>query len=323
MRQARPFPQRAHDTHRCSVAVVGLGAVGGAVAAFLGEAGRHDVVACTRTPIDRLTLERHGESIDASIRSLARPDDAAPVDWVLLCVKVTDVQAAAPWLARLCQSGTRVAALQNGIGHADRLAPLVGAAVIVPTVVYFNAERVATDRVRFGHAARHDLAVARDRHGAALVDLLAGTPLQTLSSDDLDTLAWRKLLLNAVANPLTALTMRRLAVFERDDIRALSLGLLEEGVLVGRAEGAQLAPDEAPSILDALLAYPPGASTSMYFDRAAGRPLEIEALTGAIVAAGKRHGIRTPLNEAVLALLQAADVGTAAAATAAGARAVT
>jgi 2-dehydropantoate 2-reductase len=43
----------------------------------------------------------------------------------------------------------------------------------------------------------------------------------------------------------------------------------------------------------------------MYFDRLAGRPLEHEALTGAIVAAGERHGIATPLNRALLALLRA------------------
>ena len=43
----------------------------------------------------------------------------------------------------------------------------------------------------------------------------------------------------------------------------------------------------------------------MYFDRLAGRTLEVEALTGAVVAAGARHGIATPLNRALLALLRA------------------
>jgi 2-dehydropantoate 2-reductase len=47
--------------------------------------------------------------------------------------------------------------------------------------------------------------------------------------------------------------------------------------------------------------------TSMYFDRLAGRTLEVEALTGAIVAAGERHGIATPLNRALLALLRAVN----------------
>jgi 2-dehydropantoate 2-reductase len=57
--------------------------------------------------------------------------------------------------------------------------------------------------------------------------------------------------------------------------------------------------------MELLLTYPPEAGTSMYFDRLAGRPLEIEALTGAIVAAGDRLGVPTPLNRAFLALLRA------------------
>ncbi len=54
-----------------------------------------------------------------------------------------------------------------------------------------------------------------------------------------------------------------------------------------------------------LFTFPPEAGTSMYFDRLAGRPLEHEAKTGAIVAAGKRHGIPTPINSALLPLLRA------------------
>jgi 2-dehydropantoate 2-reductase len=57
-------------------------------------------------------------------------------------------------------------------------------------------------------------------------------------------------------------------------------------------------------ILETFLAYPPEAGTSMYFDCLAGRPLEIEALNGAVVAAGLRHGLATPLNTAMLTLLK-------------------
>ena len=55
----------------------------------------------------------------------------------------------------------------------------------------------------------------------------------------------------------------------------------------------------------ALFTFPPDAGTSMYFDRLAGRPLEHAALTGAIVAAGERHGVATPINRALLPILAA------------------
>src|SRR5205085_412886 len=83
-------------------------------------------------------------------------------------------------------------------------------------------------------------------------------------------------------NPITALTLLRQAVFRRTDVKALCLAILEEAAAVGRADGARLAADEADKILATLLTYPADAGTSMYFDRIAGRPLEAEALTGAI-----------------------------------------
>ncbi len=293
------------DRRESRVAVVGLGSIGGVIAGSLIAAGRHEVVACVRQPVARLDVERPDDRIDVPVVCLTDPARAEPVDWVLLVTKVQQTASVAPWLARLCGPRTRVAAMQNGIGHAERLAPLVGGATVVPVVVYYNGERFAPDHMRFRRAGIHDLAVRDDADGRAFAELLEGTPMRILTSPDFVTLSWRKLLINAVANPVTALTLQRQAVFRRADVHALCLAVLEEAASVGRADGADLAPDEAARIMEVLLTYPPEAGTSMYFDRLAGRPLEIEALTGAIVAAGDRLGVPTPLNRAFLALLRA------------------
>jgi 2-dehydropantoate 2-reductase len=290
---------------RSAVAIVGLGGIGGAAAASLRDADRHDVVACVRRPLDRLVLERPEGTVDVALRSLTDPGEAAPVDWVLLCTKAHETASTAAWLARLCRSTTRIAVLQNGIDHAARVAPFAGGATVVPAIVYYNSERLAADRVRLRRVTQHDIAVADDDGGRAFAQLLAGTELRVLPSADFTTLLWRKLLINAVANPLTALTRQRQTVLRRDDMRALCRAVLDEAVAVARADGARLAADEAEQTLATLLTYPAEAGTSMYFDHLAGRPLEIEALTGAIVRSGERHAIATPLNRALLTLLRA------------------
>ena len=104
---------------------------------------------------------------------------------------------------------------------------------------------------------------------------------------------------------MTALTLQRQAVLRRPDIQTLCLAVLDEATAVGRAEGAKLAPDEGARIMATLFTFSGELGTSMYFDRLAGRPLEVEALTGAIVAAGERHGMAMPLNRALLTLLRA------------------
>jgi 2-dehydropantoate 2-reductase len=290
---------------RSTVAVVGLGSIGGIAVGCLRDADRHDVIVCARRPIERLVLERPEGTVDVSLHALHDPAHAQRVDWVLLCTKGHQTPSATPWLRRLCDSATRVAVLQNGIGHIARISPLVGGAAVIPAIVYFNGERLGPDRVRLRHAGQHDLAVADDGDGEAFAQLFHGTPLRILLSSDFATLAWRKLLINAVANPVTALTLQRQAVFRRADVHALCIAILDEAVAVARADGARLADDESERTMATLLTYPPEAGTSMYFDRLAGRALEVEALTGAIVAAGERLGLATPLNRMLLTLLRA------------------
>jgi 2-dehydropantoate 2-reductase len=151
-----------------------------------------------------------------------------------------------------------------------------------------------------------------NEYGRAFAELLDGTELRILLSKEFATLAWRKLLINAVANPITALTLQRQAVLRRPDIDELCGAILEEAVTAARTDGVPLAADEVARTLATLRTFSPAFGTSMYFDRLAGRALEVEALTGAIVAVAERHGIAAPLNRALLALLRAINGGTAA-----------
>ncbi len=304
---ARRMSANASSQRRARVAVVGLGGIGGGAAGCLLAAGRHDLIACVRRPIGRLVFEGPQGTFTIPLAALTDPAQAEPVDWVLLCTKTQDTAAAAPWLARLCTRSTRVAVLQNGIDHAARVAPLAQGASVVPVIVYYNGERLAPDHVRLRQTADCDVVVADDEGGRGFADLLAGTPLRAVISDDFATLAWRKLLINAAANPITALVLARQAVLRRPDIRALCLAILEEAVTVARADGVPLGDDEPERALATLFRFSGELGTSMYFDRLAGRRLEVEALTGAIVATGARHGISTPLNSALLALLRAID----------------
>ena len=285
--------------------MIGLGAIGGVAAGCLAAAGRYDLVACVRQPIERLTLDAPDGTVTLPLHALTDPARANPVDWVLLCTKTHATASTAPWLKALCVPSTRVAVLQNGVDHVARVAPFAGAATVLPVIVYYNGERLGADRVKLRRGADPDVIVADDDAGRAFTQLFKGTPLRVKLGKDFATLAWRKLLLNAVASPVTALTLQRQAVLRRPDIKELCLAVLEEAIAVGRAEGARLVEDEAARTLATLFTFAGELGTSMYFDRLAGRPLEHEALTGAIVSAGERHGIATSLNCALLALLRA------------------
>src|ERR1700751_198838 len=167
-----------------SIAVIGLGSIGGVVAGLIAAIGRHDLVACVRRPLDRLVVEQPDGTIDIPIRALTDPAQAEPKDWIFLCTKAQDTPASAQWLERLCGSRTRVAGLQKGIDHTERLAPLTGKATIVPTIVYFNGERLSPGRVRYRRTGEHDFAVNDDADGRAFASFFADTPRTILATSE-------------------------------------------------------------------------------------------------------------------------------------------
>lgn len=294
---------------RQRVAVIGLGGIGGAAAGALTHAGRHDVIACGRRPLDRLRVDLPDESVEVAMTVLTDPADASPVDWVLLTTKAQDTEGAGDWLRALCGPGTTVAVMQNGIDHAERIAPFAGNATALPVIVYYNGERIAHDHVRMRHISEADIALPDTDTAQAFIDLLEGTPIQAVRAPDFTTRQWQKLLVNIVVNPVTALTRTRQGVLQGEDIQVLTTALLQEATAVAEAEGAGLPASAAADTQRLVLTFPHDAGSSMYFDALAGRRLEADALTGAVVRAGAKHGIPTPMNNAMLALLRALSDG--------------
>ncbi len=185
--------------------------------------------------------------------------------------------------------------LQNGVDHEERVAPFVGATPILPAVVSIGAEVLAPGRIR--HHAYSSLEVPDGELGRAFAALFAGSDLEVTVTADFRSSLWRKLVSNVTASPITALTGRRIEVMADPAVRELAVGLAAECIAVARAEGAAI-PVEAAALLVEGIAknaagWPPFGS-SMLYDRLAGRETEHEALTGAVVRIGARHGIATP-----------------------------
>ena len=82
-------------TEQTSIAVVGAGAIGGALAAALGDAG-HKATLCDRTPFKMLRRTFDGETRQYDHPVVTNPDGLSPVDWLLLCTKAHQVSGAAP-----------------------------------------------------------------------------------------------------------------------------------------------------------------------------------------------------------------------------------
>jgi 2-dehydropantoate 2-reductase len=289
------------------IAVIGAGAVGTCVAWNLVRAGS-DVTVCVRQQIDRLVLRQgDGEPVALPVVSVTDPSALRPMDWVLIATKAQDTASVRPWLDAAAGPGTVIVLLQNGIDHASRLAGLPADVAVVPALVHINLEPRA--RGEAWQRAGNEIAVPAGDEGARLADLFTGTGIRIRLEDDFRAAAWRKLLGNVAHNPILTLTGRRVDVFTDPDVCALAARLISEAASVATAEGVAVSEEEIHRIVSGLGALPADAGNSMLFDRLRGRALESEFLTGAVVDAGRRAGVPTPLNDVVLTLLRAASGG--------------
>lgn len=289
-----------------SAAVVGPGAIGTTVAAALHEAGRTpDLYGRTPRPSLELRVDDQSILVPGPVR-VDHIDARGPVDVVFLAVKATQTAAAVPWLELLCGPDTVVCVLQNGVEQDEQVASHIAGVRVVPAVVWFPAQAQDDGSVWLRGDAR--LTLPSTEAAQVVADALAGTRCAVELADDFVSVAWRKLLQNAVAG-LMVLSGRRSGMFRRDDVAALALAYLGECLEVARAEGAVLADGVPAEIVAVFRGAPTDLGTSILADRVAGRPLEWDIRNGVVQRRGRRHGIPTPISDLVVPLLAAAGDG--------------
>ncbi|WP_374406491.1 2-dehydropantoate 2-reductase [Pelagerythrobacter sp.] len=282
------------------VAIIGPGAVGGTIAAWLANVG-HDVRLCARTPFERVRLTHPAGVIDTALPVHTDPADASSVDVVISATKAYDSEAAAQWLPHLLDDHTILAVFQNGVEHREPFSHALEDTRLAPAVVDIPAEREAPGVIaqrRFG-----SITLADDAPGRSVAGLFADTPIETVLTDDLLTVAWRKLALNC-AGIVNTITLKPAAIAHDPDAALAMRMLIAECAAVGRAEGANLPSSLIEEVIDHCRAAAPDSINSLHADRLAGRSMEVDARNGVIVRLGRLHGIPTPANELAIALLK-------------------
>lgn len=286
-----------------SLAIIGPGAVGGVIAATLVQRGGQDLMLCARRPVGAVRVSLLTGKVLLEVPVLTDPAAGRPVDWVLVTTKAYDAAGAARWFPALVGPGTRVAILQNGVEHRERFAAWLPPERLLPVMVDCPAERPSPDRIVQRGPGR--MVVPAGEEGASFVALFAGGGLEVTETPDFRSAMWRKLCLNSVG-AINALLLQPAGVFHDEAVGRLALAMARECLHVGRAEGAVLEDDLPETILALSRRAPADSVNSLHADRAAGRPMEVDARNGAVVRFGRKHGIPTPCNEMAAILLGAA-----------------
>ncbi|MFF8870963.1 ketopantoate reductase family protein [Streptomyces massasporeus] len=281
-----------------SVAVLGPGGVGGLLAALLSRTG-HRVICLSgektaetlRTDGIRVRSARFG---DFTARVEADTELREPVDACLVTVKHTALDAALARVPAPVLSDGLVVPFLNGVEHPAALRARYRSDRVAPAVIRVESTRVAPGVVEHGSPfAEIDLTgtdVPRPRLDALADAFAAAGPATRVLEDETATL-WAKMSFLAPFALLTTrdgLPLGDVRTRHRDELTAL----VEETAAISRACGGPADPAQALARYDS---FPPSTKSSMQRDAEAGRPLELDAIGGALLRAAERHGIPAPV----------------------------
>ena len=293
-------------TNSIKVAVMGAGAVGCHFGGLLARAG-HDVTLIARPQhvdaIRRDGLRMETRTFDERVRVGASADAAAVrgADLVLFCVKSTDTEAAGAQLRPFLDPQALVLCLQNGVDNAERLRTVLPPEQVAAAVVYVATEMAGPGHVK--HHGRGELVIEPSERSAAVAQALAAAGVPTEVSDNVRGALWAKLIINCAYNAVSAIAQRPYGQNVASvGIPEVMSDVVDECVAVARAEGVQL-PGDMHEAVRRLVETMPTQSSSTAQDLARGKPTEIDHLNGLVVRRGAAHGIPTPANRVLWALV--------------------
>jgi 2-dehydropantoate 2-reductase len=297
------------------VCIVGVGAIGSLFAAHLAEVDdvevwAYDVVEQQVDAINEngLRLTGHAE-IRARVQARTDPAQIPQCEFGIVATKSMFTRPAIEATAHLFEQGA-VASVQNGVGNEEEIAECV-ARVIRGTT--FPAGHVVSPGVVnmdtggdtwLGPFEPSPAPLEEVRRLAAAIT--AGG-MSTIALEDARGAQWTKLIFNAATNPIGALTgLTHGQLCDLPQTRRLVSQLVDEGKAVAEALGITLDsdPDE---LVDHAATVAHDHRASMLQDVLARRATEVDALNGGVVRFGSEHGVPTPLNEAIVALIKGVE----------------
>lgn len=297
------------------IAVIGAGGVGGAFGAALAKAGA-DVTFVARgahlAAMRKNGLRVEGGRGDTLISPCQATDDPAsigPVDIVMFCVKLWDVESAGERIKPLIGPDTAVITFQNGIDAPERLVPILGAGAVMGGVAQISATIAEPGVIRqtgtFMRLVFGELGGGKSARGEAFLALCKAAGFDASHSPAILTEIWMKFIILATNSAFTAATRTPIGKLREDaDIMEQWDLATREVIALGKACGIALPDDAADKAMAFSKQAPPAMMASMAHDLIRGGRIELPWLSGKVVALGRERGVPTPVHAVLNAVLK-------------------
>ena len=295
------------------IAVMGAGGIGGYFGGLLARAGNEVTLIARGDHLEAihthgLQVRGHREDFSVRVDATDEPQRVGPVEMVILSVKTYQNAAAIPALAPLMGENTSVLTLQNGVESYEELSQAVGRERVLPGAAYIETQiespgviRQRGDVVRIVFGEIGGRQTARSQR---ILETFLAAHIPTELSDDVVKGLWTKFLfISTLAGVTSAARASVSQLLGHTEAREMILAAMREVEAVGRARGVQLDQDVVDKTMEYIETSARDLHASMHTDLELGRPLELEALNGAVVRIGRHTGVPTPVNSFLYSVL--------------------
>lgn len=306
-------------SERWKIAIVGAGAMGSIYAAMMAEA-KHEVWAIDSwddhvEAINATGLRLEGPGGDRTVNRImatSRIEDAGACDLYVIATKANAVGEAARGVAGVMRPDSLVLTIQNGLGAGDRIA----AHMATDNVLLGVADGFGASMRGPGHAHHNAMRLIRlgeirggiTRRLRTLETLWQEAGFTVRAFEDITQLIWEKFVCNVTLSaPCTAFDCNVGALMANEDAWEVALDCAREAHACGVAEGVNFSFEDVDRYVTDFATLMPNASPSLRLDHLAGKLSEIDAINGMVPVLGARHGISTPVNETLTAIVRARE----------------
>ncbi len=233
------------------------------------------------------------------------------LDIAIICCKQNSVSELTIIAEKHLASDGFVIAIQNGLGHLDRVASVVGRGRTIGACITHGSNRIGPAEIKLGGEGRIiigplDKQNFTGRYGLfeRLIEMFDDANLSPVPSPEILPSIWEKLLLNLAINPISAICGVRNGVLLSSPLNELAISVMMEGATVAELEGIHIDFEKLQNSLNEVLASTAENRCSMLQDVMNGIPTEVDWICGAIVERAEIHGVPVPRTQTLWYLVR-------------------
>ncbi len=288
---------------RMKIGIIGIGAIGSVLSLSLQES--NELFYFNRSKREKLSVENSGVIENREI-VLSDFNIREKLDWLIICIKEYHIEGAIQSIIKLIHPEIKIAVIRNGLDlkrpYIDYLDEenILECIIDCPTQINPNGGYIQYNVPR--------ILTSVNKNFKEFKALFQKSRIEINETRDFHTEKWKKIIESSSLGGLLSVMNDTCKVFQ--DVKTIELykKVVEEGINVAIADGADIQHDFKDTLMNKLLTYPSTKGSSMLTDRINGRPIEWNAKNGIISRIGKQKGMKTDLNDLLCLLLRRINV---------------